>query len=50
MTKLNINIKVNEVEEIAPVIESVKKLELNKFAEYNPVVTVELEVENWKEQ
>ena len=29
MTKLNINIKVNEIEEIAPVIESVKKLELN---------------------
>jgi hypothetical protein len=44
MTKLNINIKVNEIEEIAPVIESVKKLELNKISECNPVVTVELEV------
>ena len=44
MTKLNINIKVNEIEEIAPVIESVKKLELNKIAEYNSVVTVDLEV------
>ena len=43
MTKLNINIKVNEIEEIAPVIESVKKLELNKIPECNPVVTVELE-------
>ena len=49
MTKLNINIKVNEIEEIAPVIESVKKLELNKIPEYNPVVTVELEVQDWKE-
>lgn len=44
MTKLNINIKVNEIEEIAPVIESVKKLELNKISECNAVVTVELEV------
>lgn len=44
MTKLNINIKVNEIEEIAPVIESVKKLELNKIPKCNPVVTVELEV------
>ena len=49
MTKLNINIKVNEIEEIAPVIESVKKLELNKIPECNPVVTVELEVQDWKE-
>ena len=49
MTKLNINIKVYEIEEIAPVIESVKKLELNKIPEYNPVVTVELEVQDWKE-
>ena len=44
MTKLNINIKVNEIEEIAPDIESVKKLELNKISECNAVVTVELEV------
>ncbi len=44
MTKLNINIKVNENEEIAPVVEYVKKLELNKIPEYNPVVAVELEV------
>lgn len=44
MTKININIKVNEVEEIVPVIESVKKLELNKIAEYTPVVTIDLEV------
>ena len=42
--KVNITVKVNEIEEIAPVIESVKKLELNKIPEYNPVVTVELEV------
>lgn len=46
MTKLNINIKVNEIEEIAPVVEYVKKLELNKILEYNPVVTVELVVVN----
>lgn len=44
MTKLNITIKVNEIEEIAPVIESVKKLKLNKIPEHNQVVTVELEV------
>ena len=44
MTKLNINIKVNEIEEIAPVVEYVKKLELNKIPEYNSVVTEELEV------
>ncbi len=44
MTKLNINIKVNEIEEIAPVIERVKKLKLNKIPECEPEVTVELEV------
>lgn len=44
MTKLNIKIKVNEIEKIAPVIESVKKLELNKIPEYKPEVTLELEV------
>lgn len=49
MTKLNINIKVNEIEEIAPVIEKVKNLELGKVAECNPEVTIELEVQDWKE-
>lgn len=44
MTKLNIKIKVSEIEELAPVIEKVKNLELGKVAECNPVVTVELEV------
>ena len=44
MTKLNINIKVNEIEEIAPVIEKVKNLELGKVAECNLEVTIELEV------
>jgi hypothetical protein len=44
MTKLNIKIKVNEIEELAPVIEKVKNLELGKVAECNPEVTIELEV------
>lgn len=44
MTKLNIKIKVSEIEELAPVIEKVKNSELGKVAECNPEVTVELEV------
>lgn len=43
MTKLNIKIKVNEIEEVALAIEKVKKLELGKVAECNPEVTIELE-------
>lgn len=44
MPKLNIKIKVSEIEELAPVIEKVKNLELGKVAECNPEVTIELEV------
>ena len=43
MTKLNINIKVKEFEELAPVIESMKKLDLDKISGCNSQVTVELE-------
>ena len=50
MTKLNIKIKVSEIEEVAPVIEKVKNLELGKVAECNPEVTIELEVQDWKEK
>ncbi|MGO5070220.1 hypothetical protein [Roseburia faecis] len=44
MTKLNIKIRVSEFEELAPIIEKVKNLELGKVAECNPEVTIELEV------
>lgn len=43
MTKLNINIKVKEFEELAPAIENVKKLDLDKISGCNPQVTVEFE-------
>ena len=43
MIKLNINIKVKEFEELAPAIESVKKLDLDKISGCNSQVTVELE-------
>lgn len=44
MTKLNIKIRVSEFEELAPIIEKVKNLELGKVTECNPEVTIELEV------
>ncbi len=36
MTNLNIKIKINELEELKPVIEHIKTLNLNKTPELNP--------------
>lgn len=44
MTKLNINIKVKAFEELAPVIEMVKKLDLDKISDCTLQVTIELGV------
>ena len=41
MTKLDIKIKINELEELKPVIEYIKTLNLNKIPELNPKITVE---------
>lgn len=41
MTNLNIKIKINELEELKPVIEHIKTLNLNKTPELNPEITVE---------
>ena len=41
MTNLNIKIKINELEELKPVIEYIKNLNLNKIPELNPEITVE---------
>lgn len=41
MTKLNIKIKINELEELKSVIEYLKTLNLNKISELNPEITVE---------
>lgn len=41
MTNLNIKIKINELEELKPVIEYIKTLNLNKTPELNPEITVE---------
>lgn len=41
MTNLNIKIKINELEELKPVIEYLKILDLNKIPELNPEITVE---------
>lgn len=41
MTKLNIKIKLNELEELKPVIDYIKTLNLNKTPELNPEVIVE---------
>jgi hypothetical protein len=42
MTNLNIKIKINELEELKPAIEYIKKLELNNSPELNPEITIEL--------
>jgi len=42
MIKLNIKIKINEINELKSVIEFVKKLELNNSPELNPEITIEL--------
>lgn len=44
MIKLNIKIKINEINELKSVIEFVKKLELNNSPELNPEITIELGV------
>lgn len=39
--KLNIKIKMSEFEDLKPLIESIKKLELEKSPELNPEITIE---------
>ena len=41
MAKLDIKIKINELEELKPVIEYIKTFSLNKIPELNPEITVE---------
>lgn len=41
MTKLNIKIKINELEELKSVIEYLNTLNLNKIPELNPEITIE---------
>lgn len=41
MTNLNIQIKINELEELKQVIEYIKTINLNKIPELNPEITVE---------
>ncbi len=41
MMKLNIKIKIDELEELKPVVERVKNLNLNKIPELNPEVIIE---------
>ena len=43
MAKLDIKIKINQLEELKPVIEYIKTLNLSKTSELNPEITVELE-------
>ncbi len=46
MIKLNINIKINKLEEIKPIIEYVNTLNLNKIPEFNSEITVEFGYNN----
>lgn len=46
MTKLNIKIKINNLEELKPIIEQVKILNLNKISELNPEVAIEFGYNN----
>ena len=41
MAKLDIKIKINELEELKSVIEYIKTLNLSKIPELNPEITVE---------
>lgn len=41
MINLNIKIKINELEELKPVIEYIKTLNLNKIPELNSEITIE---------
>lgn len=43
MTKLNIKIKINVLDELKPIIEYLKTLNLSKTPELNPEITVELD-------
>ena len=43
MAKLDIKIKINQLEELKSVIEYIKTLNLSKTSELNPEITVELE-------
>ena len=42
MLKLNIKIKIDEIEQLQPVINYIKKLELNNSPEFNPEITIKL--------
>ena len=42
MTKLNIKIKINEINELKPVIEYIKTLKLNDSPTLNPEIIIEL--------
>lgn len=46
MIKLNIKIKINELEELDPLIKHIKDLDLNKISELNPEVCIEFGYEN----
>ena len=46
MIKLNIKIKINELEELDQVIKHIKDLDLNKISELNPEVCIEFGYEN----
>ena len=46
MTKLNIKIKINNLEELKPIIEQIKTLNLNKISELNPEVATEFGYNN----
>ena len=41
MANLNIKIKINELEELKPVIEYINTINLSKIPELNPEITVE---------
>ena len=46
MTKLNIKIKINNLEELKPIIEQIKTLKLIKISELNPEVAIEFGYNN----
>lgn len=46
MIKLNINIKINKLEEIKPIIEYVNTLNINKIPKFNSEITVEFGYNN----
>ena len=46
MTKLNFKIKIYNLEELKPIIEHIKTLNLNKISELNPEVAIEFGYNN----